>query len=48
MIAKDYAKIDTSPKPTRCERVLNRLAELTAALGFAFLIYTAAVVCFSL
>lgn len=48
MIPNDYVNIDTSPKPCRCRVILDRLAELTAAVGFAAFLYCLAVFCFSL
>ena len=48
MIAKDYAKIDTSPKPCQCARIMHRVSEIFLAVSIAAFIYCAAVFCFSL
>ena len=48
MIAKDYAKIDTSPKPCQCARVMHRVSEVFLALALAGFFYTLAVIAFSL
>lgn len=48
MIAKDYAKIDTSPKPCQCARVWLRVSEVFLAVSLAAFIYMAALIAFSL
>ncbi len=47
MIAKDYAKIDTSPKPCKCSRFWLRVSEVFLALALAGFFYTLALIGFS-
>ena len=48
MIAKDYAKIDTSPKPCKCARIMHRVSEVFLAVSIAAFLYVITVIAFSL